>query len=752
SIDPKDPAYKGVNVKKPADVYYNGKSQQQKPVVTDKDGNVLTEGTDYELSYSKDTVNVGEVTVTVTGKGNYTGSVEVTYNIKKIKITVTDTKTVTYNESEQTLEITGDKATGQVEGETVTVTGAVIKGTLVGEYTTVESYEWSVEKADGKDSTGNYEIEVTGKLTITDKDIDDSLVVNKSHKADTDDTSEFELGDKVEFTISVKNIYNEEKTVTITEKEGVKISEPSANDAYVLENGKAVVKLGAGEEIEIPATYIITSDDILEGTFKNDVTVDFDGSQEYGDDDTIETEDVDATLTVEKTSDVADGVLVKAGDVINYTITVKNAGNVPYKNVVVDDELEDAKIADGRGYSVDDSGNAVITELAVGEEVVITATYTVTEADMLVGEINNVATAKGDDIEDPKNPDTPKTPEGEGNVTDPVEEDAPSISVIKEVTNKAAAANGRFAVGETIKYRITVTNNGNVTARDITVEDELTGLVESGFTLAPGEYKVFTTSYKVTEADVVAGKVVNVATAGGTDPEGKPVEDDGNTESNTVVAKGHLRITKRTTSTPANGRAYVTGETITYSIKATNDGNLTLTNVKVIDELTGDKWTVKSLAPGESKTFTTEYVVKARDAETGRVVNVATGIADDPTDKDPTVVPGDTTDKAVPAPAPQRPTIPGIIQTIIDNTIGGDDNDNPVDVTPTENIDDPETPLINVDDEACCILHFLITLITLIIVGFFTRSMKKRQERINEIREQLDSECAKRGLPVPGEE
>ena len=70
SVDPE--AGKGMSVGKLPNVTYNGKSQKQKPEV--KDGNtLLTEGTDYTLSYSKDTTNVGTVTVTVEGKGNYAG-------------------------------------------------------------------------------------------------------------------------------------------------------------------------------------------------------------------------------------------------------------------------------------------------------------------------------------------------------------------------------------------------------------------------------------------------------------------------------------------------------------------------------------------------------------------------------------------------------------------------------------------------------------------------------------------------------
>ena len=85
SVDPE--AGKGMSVGKLPHVTYNGESQKQKPEV--KDGNtLLTEGTDYTLVYSKDTTNVGTVTVTVEGKGNYAGEAEATYEILKRQVTL----------------------------------------------------------------------------------------------------------------------------------------------------------------------------------------------------------------------------------------------------------------------------------------------------------------------------------------------------------------------------------------------------------------------------------------------------------------------------------------------------------------------------------------------------------------------------------------------------------------------------------------------------------------------------------------
>ena len=95
SIIPSDT--NGIEVTKPADSKYDGKVHENKPTVKDnKTDKTLVEGTDYTLSYNGDTTNVGTVTVTITGIGNYTGSHDVTYQITKRTVKLTsgsDSKT-----------------------------------------------------------------------------------------------------------------------------------------------------------------------------------------------------------------------------------------------------------------------------------------------------------------------------------------------------------------------------------------------------------------------------------------------------------------------------------------------------------------------------------------------------------------------------------------------------------------------------------------------------------------------------------
>ncbi|MBQ9021423.1 MAG: right-handed parallel beta-helix repeat-containing protein, partial [Eggerthellaceae bacterium] len=64
---------------------YTGNAITQSPVVK-VDGKTLKSGTDYTVAYKNNT-NVGTATVTITGKGNYTGTINKTFKINKAKVT-----------------------------------------------------------------------------------------------------------------------------------------------------------------------------------------------------------------------------------------------------------------------------------------------------------------------------------------------------------------------------------------------------------------------------------------------------------------------------------------------------------------------------------------------------------------------------------------------------------------------------------------------------------------------------------------
>ena len=154
----------GITVTKPSDSKYDGEEHKNKPTVTDtKTDKVLVEGTDYELSYSKDVINAGTVTIKVAGLGNYTGSFEKIYKITKRSVTLTSANaTKTYDGTALTntsITVSGD---GFVEGE-----GAEYKvtGTQTQVGNSANEFEYTLNE---NTLASNYDItKVVGTLTIT---------------------------------------------------------------------------------------------------------------------------------------------------------------------------------------------------------------------------------------------------------------------------------------------------------------------------------------------------------------------------------------------------------------------------------------------------------------------------------------------------------------------------------------------------------------------------------------------------------
>ena len=152
-----------------SNVVYTGKKQEQEPAVTTQDGKTkLVKGTDYTLSYSEDTKNVGEVTVTVTGKGNYSGTVTRTYKITPAPLKVTTGKAEKVYDGKPLTNETGS-VEGLVNKETATVKPNGSQ-TVVGSTDNTYTIEW------GTAQSKNYEVksEDLGKLTVTAQSIKDS--------------------------------------------------------------------------------------------------------------------------------------------------------------------------------------------------------------------------------------------------------------------------------------------------------------------------------------------------------------------------------------------------------------------------------------------------------------------------------------------------------------------------------------------------------------------------------------------------
>ena len=160
-----------ITVSDPQGHVYDGNPHQEVLVVRDAElDKTLKSGKDYDVYYStKDFTNVGEITITITGKGNYVGEVNKTYSITKRQVTLTsEGGSKPYDGTPLTrpnVTVGGD---GFVTDE-VTSVQAIGTVTEVKDSPVTNAIEYTVGT---KFNINNYEISMTeGTLSITPKSI-----------------------------------------------------------------------------------------------------------------------------------------------------------------------------------------------------------------------------------------------------------------------------------------------------------------------------------------------------------------------------------------------------------------------------------------------------------------------------------------------------------------------------------------------------------------------------------------------------
>ncbi|MFT4187898.1 MAG: LPXTG cell wall anchor domain-containing protein [Aeromicrobium sp.] len=351
---------------------------------------------------------------------------------------------------------------------------------------------------------------------------DPKLAIEKAN--DVADDATVDVGDVVAYTFTVTNTGN----TTMTD---VQVADPMPGLSAL--DPASVASLAPGEEAEFTATYTVDEDDVVTGEVVNTATASglspIDDVRRTSDPDssTATTADADPRLVLDKTdaltTDANDNGQADVDDVVTYTFTVTNEGNLTVSGVTVDDPMEGLSAITPVAPAVDP------VTLEPGGEAEFTATYTVTQADLDAGFLRNTATAAGSYPLEGGGTDVVTSP------PDSVDSDTlvarPELTIVKSADHDDANGNGVADEGEMIGYSFTVTNTGNTTMENVRVVDpKVTGLPETGVTLAPGEETTIEADpYRVTDADVAAGEVLNTATARGNVPGGSEFSSDPST-------------------------------------------------------------------------------------------------------------------------------------------------------------------------------------------------------------------------------
>ena len=380
-------------------------------------------------------------------------------------------------------------------------------------------------------------------------------------------------------------------------------------------------------------------------------------------------------IKIEKTSTV--NPKARVGEVIDYAFTATNTGDLTLRNVTIADPMPGLT-----GLVFDWSAATGEGTLAPGDQVFATAKYTLTQADVDAGHVDNRATAAGT----PPNTVDPGDPDGPGTPRVPVEDETPRITIIEQdpsiLLEKRATLDSTGEVDQQVSYQFVATNTGNVTLTKVEINDPMYGLTDfvidwSGLpeegALAPGASVPASAKYTLTQADIDAGAVANKAVAIGVPPRlydparpddprepANPVEDD-DIAAVPTVQRPALQLEK---TGKLAGEAEV-GETVEYEFTATNTGNVTLTGVVINDELDGLSvlaydWpgAAGTLPVGEKVTATATYTLTQADLDAGQVFNRATSTGVPPT------IPGEEPPGPIPpvddteiVPVPGKPSI-----------------------------------------------------------------------------------------------
>ncbi len=468
--------------------------------------------------------------------------------------------------------------------------------------------------------------------TYTNVQAQPELTLDKTTStASYDDTS-----DTISYSYNVLNSGNVGLAFPVTVSDNKVTVTCPANDGGAPNNGDAI--LDPGESIDCSATYNISQSDINAGSVTNIATASADGTQSNQDTVTVNAVQ-NPLLTVVKTSPTNS---ISTPGAVSYSYLVTNAGNISLTGInLVDDNIDGTVSCPG-------------TSLEPNGFMTCTATHTVTQ-----GEINDGGSPVADSGFLVNNVDATsnEAPLAEDALSIPIVQNT-SLAVLKTgVWNDDGSTGGVAEDGETISYTIRVTNDGNTTQNNITVTDPLiTDPPNNGSivcpggnpfaTLAPAAFVDCTATYSITQGDVDNGSRANTATATSDDSQ---QSDD---ETVTLPGTASLSILKTGAfqdDATADGFAEA-GETINYTFRVSNDGNVTLNNVAVTDPLITDPPNsgsitcpggnpIPSIAGGAFVDCTASYTLTQTDVDAGQVDNTATADSDEtePTTDDETV-------------------------------------------------------------------------------------------------------------------
>ncbi|MEM8964264.1 MAG: DUF11 domain-containing protein, partial [Acidobacteriota bacterium] len=315
-----------------------------------------------------------------------------------------------------------------------------------------------------------------------------------------------------------------------------------------------------------------------------------------------------------------------AGDTIQYTLVVSNAGPDAATNVVVTDSPSNLTLTSVSSANCS-SFPCTIPSLGVGMSETIAVEATID----MGGAFDNVTTVSADELD----PDPSNNTDDSGNGGNAVP--AADVSVVKTLDSP-----GPFNTGDTVLYTLVVSNAGPDAATNVVVTDSPSNLTLtsvsstncSSFPCTIPSLGVGMSETIAVEATIdMGGFFENVATvsADESDPDPSNNTDDSGGKAGFVA---DVAVTKSIDPM----ESYLVGDSVTFSLLVTNIGPDTATNVVITDtpinleitDVLGDNCatlpcTLDSLASGESELI----IVVATILSEGDFLNQTSVMADE---------------------------------------------------------------------------------------------------------------------------
>ena len=630
-----------------AEKVYDGTPLTKDKVTVGGDGFVEGEGATYNVTGSQKDVGDSKNTFSYklndnTKEKNYEitkteGTLKVTANETEVVVTITGhNSTVTYNGSEQS--VNGYDVSIAPEGVSYTTADFSFNGNAEAKGTDAGEYKMGLTAKNFENTNTNFTnvtfVVTDGYVTINPRSVtltstDDEKVYDGTPLTNDKVTvggDGFATGEGVtcDFTGSQTDVGESKNTFTFEANAGTN------KDNYTFEVAFGTLKV---TPVTAKVTVTIT---------EKSGTATYDGKEHIvsgyesmtADNPLYDEDSVEENPTVmwaAKGTDVGEyPVGIVAGDFKN---TNANFTNVEF--VVVDGALEitpapvtlqapiASKTYDGEPLKAEDYVHSYVEGVNFADDF---AAVILTGSQTLVGSssslITEVIPKEGKKLKNYKFtflPGTLTVTDGTGD--DPVK---PENVVTKTHTPKDMGYN----VGEPVTFTISVKNIYN-TPKTIKLTEKANVKFSNGesvivFNDVPaGETVTAEATYTITSEDILEGVFHNTVTADFTGGGSWTAEDT----VTTAELDTTLNVTK--TSDVPEGQKAALGQKITYTIKVQNAGNVPYTNVKVEDPLTGLTATIETLAVGETKTFTTEYVVTEADVLEGHVLNTVTAKGDE---------------------------------------------------------------------------------------------------------------------------